>query len=207
MINAVSQITTAGNITSRPALSQFQSHTIGRSDDFLHFRNVVPRILKLQNCDRVGRDGEHLPNLRGLTLIWRKIIFKSYHPPQKGLSLRISWMRGSSADVASVKTHVHWYSRAFSSNCLPRKEKGKEETPTRWKEGRKYGKARLALQSGFCTVRQADGLWYRTQLPDWPFHNFRTSKIRRLADYMWSKTRPTLSRFWSFNIRRATFQN
>ena len=40
----------------RPALSQFWSLNIRRSANFMEFRNVVRRILKFQNYERVGRD-------------------------------------------------------------------------------------------------------------------------------------------------------
>ena len=41
---------------TRPVLSQFQILKIRRLANFMHFRNIVRRIVKLQNCERVGQE-------------------------------------------------------------------------------------------------------------------------------------------------------
>ena len=43
-------------LTSRPALLQMYSLEIPLAIDFLLLENVVRRLMKLQNCERVGRD-------------------------------------------------------------------------------------------------------------------------------------------------------
>ena len=42
-------------MNARPTFSQFLS--LRKSANFMYFRNVVRRVLKLENCENVGRGG------------------------------------------------------------------------------------------------------------------------------------------------------
>ena len=49
-------------VCSRPPLSYFKSLTIRRSENCMQFRNIVRRILKFRNCERVGRVLSNFPS-------------------------------------------------------------------------------------------------------------------------------------------------